>query len=166
MVERDSSKESLHNERQVASKISSRLEMIHKKEMNKERNRGEKEVHAKTKIFRKENTSSRKKQEKDLHQIDKDRIRWLSHREELMMKLENSNLRVKCDNKRVHVLVQKEVDKSLAKEAQLQQKIEELDSLTFELVDEVRDANRKRSASHKHAKHFKQLAHSRLKRSK
>ena len=50
---------------------------MHKKEMMKERNRGEKELHAATKIFRKEKTSSRKKQKKDLHQIEKERIRWL-----------------------------------------------------------------------------------------
>ena len=64
------------------------------------------------------------------------------------------------------MLVQKEVDKSLAKEYQLQKKIEEMDSFTFELAEEVRDANCKRRAAHKHAKHFKQLAHSLLKRSK
>ena len=52
-------------------------------------------------------------------------------------------------------MVQKKVDKYLAKEAQLQQKIEEMDSFTFELAEEVRDANRKRRAAHKHAKHFK-----------
>ena len=40
MVERDSSNKILNNERQVASKISSRLEMMHKKEMKKERKRG------------------------------------------------------------------------------------------------------------------------------
>ena len=38
VVEREYSKESLHNERQLASKIISRLEIMHKKEMNKERN--------------------------------------------------------------------------------------------------------------------------------
>ena len=58
MVERDSSKESLRNERQVASKISSSLEIMHKKDMNKESNRGEKELRAATKIFQKEKTSS------------------------------------------------------------------------------------------------------------
>ena len=42
------------------------------------------------------------------------------------MKLENSNLRVKVEKNRGQVLVQKEVDKSLAKEAQLQHKIEEM----------------------------------------
>ena len=63
-------------------------------------------------------------------------------------------------------MVQKDVDKYLAKEAQLLQKIEEMDSFTFELAEEVRDANRKRRASHKHAKHLKQLSHRRLKRSK
>ena len=54
MAERDYSKESLHNERQLASKISSRLEIMHKKEMKKEHNRGEKELRAATKKFRKE----------------------------------------------------------------------------------------------------------------
>ena len=44
----------------------------------------------------------------------------MSHREELMMKLENSNLRVKEEKKGGQVLVQKEVDKSLAREDQLQ----------------------------------------------
>ena len=53
------------------------------------------------------------------------------------------------------MLAQKEVDKSMAKEAQLQQKIEEMDSFTFELAEEVRDADRKIRAAHKHAKHFK-----------
>ena len=48
MAERDSSKESLHNERQVASKISSRLEIMHKKETKKERNMREKELRAAT----------------------------------------------------------------------------------------------------------------------
>ena len=80
MAERDSSKESLYNERQVASKISSSLEIMHKKDMNKESNRGEKELRAATKIFRKKNTSSCKKQKKDLHQIEKERIRWMSYR--------------------------------------------------------------------------------------
>ena len=61
--------------------------------------------------------------------------------------------------------MKKEVDKSLVKEAQLQHKIEEMDSFTFELAEEVRDANRKRRAAHNHSKHFKQLAHRRLKRS-
>ena len=82
-----------------------------------------------------------------------------------MMKLKNSNLRVKGEKSRCYVLVQKEVDKSLAKEDQLQQKIEDLYSFIFELAEEVRDADRKRRASHKHTKHFKQLAHRRLKRS-
>ena len=62
--------------------------------------------------------------------------------------------------------MQKEVDKSLAKEVQLQQKIEDLDSFTFELAKEVRDANCKRRDDHNHAKHFKKLAHRRIKRSK
>ena len=61
-------------------------------------------------------------------------------------------------------MVQKDVDKYLAKEAQLLQKIEEMDSFTFELAEEVRDANRKRRDSHKHAKHFKQLAYRWIKR--
>ena len=63
-----------------------------------------------------------------------------------MTKLENSNLRVKGEKKRGHMLVQKGVYKSLAKEAQIQQKIEDLDSFTFELAEEVRDADRKRRA--------------------
>ena len=63
-------------------------------------------------------------------------------------------------------MAQKEVDKSMAKEAQLQQKIEEMDSFTFELAEEVMDADRKIRAAHKHAKQFKFLAHRRLKRSK
>ena len=83
-----------------------------------------------------------------------------------MMKLDNSNLRVKGEKKRGQVLVQKEVYKYLAKESQLQQKIEELESCTFELAEEVRDADSKRRADHNHAKHFKQLAHRRLKMSK
>ena len=95
MVERDSSTDILHNERQLDSKISSRLEIMHTKEMKKERNRGEKELRAATKKIRKEKTSSHKKQKKALHQIEKERIRWLSHQEELMTKLENSNLRFK-----------------------------------------------------------------------
>ena len=115
MSERDSSKESLHNERKVAYKISSRLEIMHKKDIKKEHNRVDKEVRAATKLFRKEKTSPRKKHKKALNQIEKERIRWLSHREELIMKLENSNLRVKGEKKRGQVLVQKEVDKSLAK---------------------------------------------------
>ena len=80
MAERDYSKESLHTERQMASKISSRLEIMHKKDTKKERNRGEKELRDTTKLFRKEKTSSRKKKKKDLHQIEKESIRWLSHR--------------------------------------------------------------------------------------
>ena len=40
MAERDSPKESLHNERKVASKISSRFEIMHKKDMEKEINMG------------------------------------------------------------------------------------------------------------------------------
>ena len=54
----------------------------------------------------------------------------------------------------------------MSKEAQLHQKIEEMDSFTFELDEEVRGANIKRRAAHNHAKHFKQLAHRRIKRSK
>ena len=80
MLEKDSSKESLHNERKVAYKIISRLEIMHKKDMNKESNRGEKELHAATKLFQKEKNSSCKKQKKDQQQIEKKRIRWLSHR--------------------------------------------------------------------------------------
>ena len=71
MVERNSSKESLHNERQLASKISSRIERMNKKEMNKDRNRGEKDIRATTKLFRKEKTSYQKNLKKDLHQIEK-----------------------------------------------------------------------------------------------
>ena len=82
-----------------------------------------------------------------------------------MMNLENSNLRVKGEKKRGQVLVQKEVDNSLAKEAQLQHKIEDMESFTFELDDEVKDAYCKRRDSHKNSKHSKQLAHRRLKRS-
>ena len=81
MVERDSSKESLHNERQLASKFSSRLDIMHNNEMKKYSNRGEEELRASTKKFRKDKTLSRKKQKKDLHQIEKERIRWMSHRE-------------------------------------------------------------------------------------
>ena len=87
LVERYSSKESLHNERKLSSKISSRLEIINKKEMKNERNRVEEELRAATNKFRKDKTSSRKKQKKALHQIEKERIRWLSRREELMVKL-------------------------------------------------------------------------------
>ena len=83
--------------------------------MKKESNRGEEELRASTKKFLKEKTSSRKKQKKAMHQVEKERIRWLFHREELMMKLKNSNLRVKGENNRGQVLVQNEVDKSLAK---------------------------------------------------
>ena len=104
---------------------------MHKKEMKKDINRREKELCAATKLFRKEKTSSRKKLKKALHQIEKERIRWQSHREELMMKLENSNLRIKGEKKRGQVFVQKEVDKSLEKEARLQQKIEDMESFTF-----------------------------------
>ena len=43
--------------------------MMHKKEIKKERNRGEKELRAATKKFLKEKTLSRKKQKKALHQI-------------------------------------------------------------------------------------------------
>ena len=49
-------------------------------------------------------------------------------------------------------MVQNEVDKSLAKKAQLQQKIEEMDSFPFQLDEEVRDINLKRRAANKHAK--------------
>ena len=80
---------------------------MHKKDMKKDRNRGEKEIRATTNIFRKEKTSYHKNLKKDLHQIDKERIMWLSRLEELMMKLENSNLRVKGEKKRAQVLVQK-----------------------------------------------------------
>ena len=83
-----------------------------------------------------------------------------------MLKLDNSNLRVKAEKNRGQVLVQKEVDKYLEKEDHLQQKIEEMESFTFELAEEVSDSNRKRRADYKHAKHFKQLAHKRLKRLK
>ena len=55
----------------MASKISSRIEIMHKKEMKKKRNRGEEELRAATKKYRKEKTSYRKKQRKDLHQIEK-----------------------------------------------------------------------------------------------
>ena len=54
----------------------------------------------------------------------------------------------------------------MAKESQLHHKIEEVDSFTFELAEEVRDANRKIRDAHNHAKHFEKLAHRRLKRSK
>ena len=53
----------------------------------------------------------------------------------------------------------------MAKEAPLQQKIEDMESFTFELAEEVRDTDRKRRAAHKHAKHFNQLSHRRIKRS-
>ena len=82
----------------------------------------------------------------------------MSHREEMMMNLVNSKFRVKGEKNRGQVLAKNEVDKSLEKEAQLQQKIEDMDSFTFKLT-EIR-------SSHKHAKHFKQLAHRRLKRPK
>ena len=75
-------------------------------------------------------------------------------------------MRVKGKKKRGQVLVQNEVDRSLAKEAQLQQKIEEMDSLTFELADEVRETNCKRRSDNKNEKNFKQLLHRRLNRSK
>ena len=81
MVERDYSKESLHNERQLDSKVSSRLEIMYKKETNKESNRVYKEIRDATKLFRKEKTSSLGKLKKALHQIEKDRIRWLFHQE-------------------------------------------------------------------------------------
>ena len=67
MVERDSSKESLHNERQLSSKIISRIEIIHKKEMKKKRNRVEKDLRAATKKFPKDKNSSRKNQSKALY---------------------------------------------------------------------------------------------------
>ena len=144
MVKRDYSKEILRNERQVASKISSRLEIMHKKDINNERNRGEKELRTTTKLFRKEKTSSCKKKKKGLYQIEKERIRWIYHLEEMIMKLDNSNLWLKGEKKRGQVLVKKEVYKSSAKEDQLQQKIKELDSFTFKLDEEVRDTDFKR----------------------
>ena len=52
---------------------------MHKKDMKKERNRGEKELRAATNKFRKDKTSSYKNQKKALHQIEEERIRWLSH---------------------------------------------------------------------------------------
>ena len=58
MVERDSSKESLHNELKLASKISARLDMMHKKDMKKERNRVQEELRAATKKFSKERKSA------------------------------------------------------------------------------------------------------------
>ena len=48
----------------------------------------------------------------------------------------------------------------------MQHKIKYMDSFTFKLDEEVRDTDLKRRAADKHAKHFKQLAHRRLKRSK
>ena len=51
-------KESLRNERQVASIVSSRLGIMHKKEINKEHNRGEKDLRDATKIFQEEKNSS------------------------------------------------------------------------------------------------------------
>ena len=62
--------------------------------------------------------------------------------------------------------MQKEADKSFAKETQLQQIIDEMGSCTFKLIEQVRDADIKRRAALKHAKRFNQLAHRRLKRSK
>ena len=82
------------------------------------------------------------------------------------MNLDNSRLRFKGEKNRGQVLVQKDVDKYLEKEAQTQQKIEELDTFKFELAEEVRDSDCKRKASHKHAKKFKQLEYMRLKRLK
>ena len=73
---------------------------------------------------------------------------------------------VKGEKERGQVLVKKEVDKSLEKEDQLQQKIDEMESFTFYLAKEVRDADLKRRSAHKHVTHFKKLAHKRLKRSK
>ena len=75
-------------------------------------------------------------------------------------------MRVKGEKNRGQVLVQTEVDKFLTNEAQLQQKIEEMDSFTFELAEEVMDYNCKRRDYHKNVKHFKQLAHRWLKRFK
>ena len=63
-------------------------------------------------------------------------------------------------------MVQKEVDKSLVKTSQLQQKIEEMDSFTFDLDEELRVADCKRRSAHKYAKHFKKLSNRWLKRSK
>ena len=83
--------------------------------MKKDRNRGYKELCAATNKFRKDETSSRKKQKKAMHQVEKYRIRWMFHQEDRMMKLENSNLRVKEENNRGQVLLQNEVDNSLAK---------------------------------------------------
>ena len=71
----------------MASKISSRLVIIYKKEMKKERNRGEKELRDATNKFRKEKTSSRKKQKKAMYQVEKYKIRWMSYRKELTIKL-------------------------------------------------------------------------------
>ena len=69
MAERGPSKESLHNERQVASKVSSRIDIMHKKDTKKERNRGEKELLVATKLVQKETNLSRKNLKKALHLI-------------------------------------------------------------------------------------------------
>ena len=69
MVKRYYSKYSLLDELQVDSKVASRLEIMNKKEMKKERNRVEKELHVATKLFLEEKISSRKKLKKDLHHI-------------------------------------------------------------------------------------------------
>ena len=61
---------------------------------------GENDLRAVTKLFIKEKNAYRKNLKKALHHIEKERIRWLSHQDELMMKLENDNSRVKVEKKR------------------------------------------------------------------
>ena len=51
MAEREYSKDNLRNKQKVASKVSSRIDTMHNKDMKKECNRGEKELRAATKLF-------------------------------------------------------------------------------------------------------------------
>ena len=60
---------------------------MHNKDMKEECNRGDKDLRDATKIFQEEKNSSWKKLKKDLYQIKKERIKWMYHWEELIMKL-------------------------------------------------------------------------------
>ena len=132
--------------------------------MKKEITSREIEMKNATKKFAKEKASSEKNMAKLQKQLEEERMMWYYHREELLRTVDTAKSNTVEEKTKGRNLVQQEFDRALLKEAELQQQIDDLNSWTFELVDEANTAMEEKRISLRSLKTAGRLARRRLKR--
>ena len=151
-------------ERQVASRASARQKKKQDSSAKKEMASKKREMQAAAVKFAKEKASSEKKMAKIQEQLEEERMMWYDHREELLRDVDTAKSNTAESKTKGRKLVQQEFDRALLKEAELQQQINELNSWTFELVDEANTAMEEKRISLRRLKRAGRLARLRLKR--